>query len=183
MVVFSTYARVDALCEGDVKIGVDAITFDQVLNAWDECSAISLLLIQYGFICLSVISLPKDVYDQFISGWLSVLLSCKAICSVLPWASVLDDFFLWKHRVTIPSFSVVFYRCWMLGLRMSRNWTCHLKNCYVWSAGLKKKCNSLQRFILCLPLSMSKFSRTWLFVSLKVCGIYQCVLWSIQELI
>lgn len=92
MVIFSPYAKVDTLCQRDIKIGVDAITFDQILNAWDECSVICLLLIQYGFICLSVTSLPEHVYDEFIYGWLSVLLSWKAICFVLPWASVLDIF-------------------------------------------------------------------------------------------
>lgn len=30
--IFSPYARLDTLCERNIKIGVDAITFDEVLN-------------------------------------------------------------------------------------------------------------------------------------------------------
>lgn len=33
MVIFSPYAKVDALCERDIRIEVDAITFDLILNA------------------------------------------------------------------------------------------------------------------------------------------------------
>lgn len=47
---FSLYIRVDTLCERDMEIGVDAITFDQVLKTGDECAVISVLLIQYGFV-------------------------------------------------------------------------------------------------------------------------------------
>lgn len=31
--IFSPYAKVDALSERDIRIEVDAITFDQILNA------------------------------------------------------------------------------------------------------------------------------------------------------
>lgn len=31
--IFSPYTKVDALFERDIKIGVDAVTVDQILNA------------------------------------------------------------------------------------------------------------------------------------------------------
>lgn len=159
MVIFSHYAKVDALFERDVKIGVDAVTFHQILNAWDEYSAICLLLIQYGFICLGVISLPKHVYDQFIYGWLSVLLSWKAICFVLPWASVLDFFSCssgsreWQSPSTPPLF-LCFNGFWMLVLRLLFQWTYNVEICHAWTDGLKKAfCKDL--YCACLLLHQS----------------------------
>lgn len=160
MVIFSPYAKVDALFERDIKIGVDAVTFDQILNAWDEYSAICLLLIQYGFICLGVISLPKHVYDQFIYGWLSVLLSWKAICFVLPWASVLDFFFL--VVLEAQSDNLCFNGFWMLVLRLLLQWTYNLEICHAWSDGLKKAfCKDLYCACLLLHQSSAEPGYVW----------------------